>query len=331
MESPEQGGLERALHPLHTKIVDSLSHLYLFSSHSQELQKWFVDSSIRVALLSAVACGSQWDFNPGKQGPQDPDTCQPKGPPSAFLFVSGDATYQVHSPYMNVGVPEAAPTVVVKLQHVEPSALWDHVSQKAGDVSQNEPSALLRALSQGVRRVQKDSDNLRSSIHALGGSSLSSAATKANPYSCGLPQDFSDLCSKLSILQDTAAKLKKAAKVKPCYHLLDAEQKWIYNHSKNLTFREILQKRLEFFSSSDPLFFYLYVSQWPCDFCLHMLLMSHSVLKSLYAKVGQQFKIVVVVAGQHKDIETMGSSLADSSKVQVVPHWQEWADMLTVS
>ena len=57
--------------------------------------------------------------------------------------------------------------------------------------------------------------------------------------------------------------------------------------------------------------------------------MSHSMLKSLYAKVGQQFKIVVVAAGQHKDIETMGSSLADSSKV--VPHWQEWADMLTVS
>ncbi|KAL0019548.1 hypothetical protein WJX77_010826 [Trebouxia sp. C0004] len=122
---------------------------------------------------------------------------------------------------MNVGVPEAAPTVV-KLQRVEPSALWDHVSQKAGAVSQNEPSALLRALSQGVRR------------------------------------DFSDLCSKLSILQDTAAKLKKAAK-----------------------------KRLEFFSSSDPLFFYLYVSQWPCDFCLHMLLMSHGVLKSLNSPVSR--------------------------------------------
>jgi len=44
------------------------------------------------------------------------------------------------------------------------------------------------------------------------------------------------------------------------------------------------------------------------------------VLKSLYAKPGQQFKIVVVVAGPHKDIETMGSSLVDSSKVQVVPH-----------
>ena len=92
----------------------------------------WINSSIRVALLSAVACGSQWDFKPGKQGPQDPDTCQPKGPPSACLIVSGDATYQCHSPYMNVGVPEAAPTVVVKLQHVEPSALWDHVSQSAG-------------------------------------------------------------------------------------------------------------------------------------------------------------------------------------------------------
>jgi hypothetical protein len=159
---------------------------------------------------------------------------------------------------------------------------------------------------------------------------LLQATTEANPYSCGVPQDFSDLCSKLSDLQDTATKFKKSVKDNSCYHLLDAEQKWIYNHTENLTFRDTLQRRLDFFSDSDPLFFYLYVSQSPCDFCLHMLLMSHGVLKSLYAKPGQQFKIVVVVAGPHKDIETMGSSLVDSSKVQVVTHWKDWAEKLTV-
>lgn len=85
MEPPEQGEPELPLHPLHITLVDALSHLYLFSSHSQELQKYFVNTSITVALLSAVACGSEWDFDPGK--PQDPDTHQPEGQSNAFLFV----------------------------------------------------------------------------------------------------------------------------------------------------------------------------------------------------------------------------------------------------
>lgn len=61
-----------------------------------------------------------------------------------------------------------------------------------------------------------------------------------------------------------------------------------------------------------------------------MLLLSYDKLKSLYAKPRQSFKIVLVVAGRYKAQQTMGSSLADTKKVEVVAHWEHWADNFAV-
>ena len=65
--------------------------------------------------------------------------------------------------------------------------------------------------------------------------------------------------------------------------------------------------------------------------CNGQVIYAGSKLESLFGTAGQPINVVPAVAGRSKATETMGLSLADTSKVQVVLHCQKKAKKFSVS